>query len=201
MSEAATGAARMALPERLVGLRLHSRRQAPGTPVPERVRWLVQLGERNRRDAEAHAALLRVGSAVQSALRDLPRAVQGRLDEVAILAVEIGLAVAREVVGEALDRGHVDPTPVVARCLRELVTGSDSARVAVRLHPEDLGPVLERLAAHQDLQASLGQADLRPDPAIGRGAVVVESGAGRLRAEPREALERIAAEVRREAAR
>ena len=39
----------------------------------------------------------------------------GRLDEVATIAVELGLAIAREIVGAAIDKSEVDPTPTTTR--------------------------------------------------------------------------------------
>jgi flagellar biosynthesis/type III secretory pathway protein FliH len=190
---------RLPIRGRLVGLRLHPRAPAPGSPAEPRVRWLLQLGERGRRDEAEHRALLAVAEAVQQALADLPILVQARLDQVAALAVGIGLAVAREVVGTALERGAVDPTPMVERCLREAVAGSNGAPLRIWLHPQDLAPVLERLANRPDLQPALAQAELVADPGLGRGAVRAETGAGCLRWDPIQALERISAEVRAEA--
>lgn len=182
----------------LVGVRLHRRDPAAGSPSEPKVRWLLQLGELQQRAAAEHQALLTSVQALQRALQALPATVQVRLEQVAGLAVEIGLAVAREVVGEALARGHVDPLPVVTRCLQDAVEGGAEGRIQVRLHPADLGPVMERLAAVPEWQPTLARTDLLADPGVARGAVKLDAGAGRLRWDPREVLERICQEIRRE---
>jgi flagellar biosynthesis/type III secretory pathway protein FliH len=78
------------------------------------------------------------------------------------------------------------------------VHGSGRTELSIRLHPDDLTAVLDRLAAQPELRAAVAGARIEPDSALPRGAVVAESGAGRLRHEPREVFERIAAAVRRE---
>jgi flagellar biosynthesis/type III secretory pathway protein FliH len=180
---------------RLIGLRLHPHRA--GASV--RAQGLLQLGERARRDAAEHAALLALCETVSQTLSTLPQTVHTRLDQVAAQAVEIGLAVAREVVGACLEQGRFDPAPVVAHCLAEAVLGSSDAELTIRLHPEDLGPVLQRLANRPELEPVLSRTKLVADPGVGRGAVRAETGSGRLSSDPREVLERISAEVRREA--
>jgi len=192
------GARRIQLPAPIVGIRLHSPRpDAAGRPAPEST-WLLSLGERERQRAAAAAALRGLIEVAQQAVRQLPQAVAARLDEVAALAVALGLAVAREVVGAALDRGAVDPTPTVARCLRDCVHGSSRADLVVRLHPADLELVRAGLAALPGADDEAAAARFVADPALGRGAVRAETETGRLRYDPREVLERIAAEVRRE---
>jgi flagellar biosynthesis/type III secretory pathway protein FliH len=129
----------------------------------------------------------------------VPQQVGQRLDEVAAIAVELGLALAREIVGSALDRGLVDPTPTVVRCLRDCVHGSGKADLVVRLHPLDLEGVQQQLAGMSELQDEVGSARFVADKSVPRGGVRAETGAGRLLYDPSEVLERISAEVRREA--
>jgi flagellar biosynthesis/type III secretory pathway protein FliH len=184
----------------IVAIRLLSRHPAAGTPQAARVQTLLDLGVREQqRVAEGHL-VERLLQAAQRALADLPAQVGSRLDEIAALAVELGLGVAREIVGQALDQGLVDPTPTVARCLRDCVHGASPADLVVRLHPDDLALVQQRLRGMQELQTEVAAARLVADPTIPRGGVRAETDAGRLRYDPREALERVAAEVRREAA-
>src|SRR5262249_1800420 len=149
--------------------------------------------------AAEHQALVGFCETAAQVLRSLPQIVHTRLDQIAAQAVEIGLAVAREVVSACLEQGRFDPTPVVAPCLSEAVVGSGEGDLTSRLHPEDLGPVLQRLADRPELEPALRRAQLVADAGVGRGAVRADTGAGRLSADPREVLERISAEVRREA--
>ena len=170
----------------LVGLRMRPRRPAPGAPDVAKQLLDLKVREQARLAAE-------------SALRDLPAQVDGRLEQVARISVELGLAIAREIVGAALDKGFVDPTPTVVRCLRDCVHGSSKADLVVRLNPQDLAGVQERLADHPELQAEIAQARFVADATVARGGVRAETGAGRLLYDPKDALARVCDEVRREA--
>jgi flagellar biosynthesis/type III secretory pathway protein FliH len=164
------------------------------------VRWLLSLGAREQQRAADAAALQVCAKAVQQTLATVPQLVDQRLQEVAALAVELGLQVAREIVGAALEQGHYDPTPTVLRCLRDCVHGSRRDDLVVRLHPQDLALVQQGLQQHPELAAEVQQARLVADRSVNRGAVRAETDTGRLQYDPREALERVAAEVRREVA-
>jgi flagellar biosynthesis/type III secretory pathway protein FliH len=184
--------------EPIAGLRMHPSQPVPGTEAAATVQWLIGLGDaRRRRDAE-HKALLTIAQSVERTLLNLPGTVNHRLDAVAGMVVELGLAVAGEIVGAALEQGLVDPTPTVARCLREAVHGSDQGDLKIHLHPEDLGLVFDRLQQQPELHDRLAAAELVADAAVARGAVRAETGAGRLRWDPREVLQRISREIRAE---
>jgi flagellar biosynthesis/type III secretory pathway protein FliH len=183
----------------LLGFRLHAHHGSGGGPVVERVRELLDLKQRDEQRAAALKALRELARSCQRTVDGLPQQVVQRLDEVAALAVELGLALANELVGDALGKGLVDPTPTVARCLRDCVHGSSKADLVLRLHPDDLASVQQNLAATPDLQEELAVARFVADPTVPRGGVRAETGAGRLHFDPREVLDRICAEVRREA--
>lgn len=189
---------KLAVPQPIVGIRLHNRAPTPGTPQAAKVQWLLSLEARERQRAADSAALQAFAKVAQQAILELPKAVGARLEEVAGIAVELGLAIAREIVGSALDRGQVDPTATVVRCLRDCVHGSARTDLVVRLHPADLELVRTRLAAMPELQEQVAAARLVGDATVARGAVRAETETGRLRYDPREALERVIAEVRRE---
>ena len=87
----------------------------------------------------------------------------------------------------------------VARCLRDCVHGSGGAELVVRLNPDDLAAVKTNLAAEPELARAAADAQLVADESVPRGGVRAETGAGRLHYDPREVLERICDEVRREA--
>jgi flagellar biosynthesis/type III secretory pathway protein FliH len=194
-----TAVKRLPVDAKLAAVRVHPRQPVAGTAQAQRVEWLLSLAERQRQIDAERAAVQAMAAAVETALRNLPNTVNARLDQVAALAVELGLAVAREVVGATLAQGGYDPTSTVVRCLRTCVHGSDRGDLRVRLHPEDLGPVLSRLAATPELRSQVAEARIEADPTLRRGEVVAESGAGSLRHDPREVLDRMSHEIRREA--
>jgi len=86
------------------------------------------------------------------------------------------------------------------RCLRDCVHGATATDLVVRLHPDDLLLVQERLQDATEVQEEVAAARFVADASIPRGGVRAETDSGRLRYDPRDALERVAAEVRREAA-
>ncbi|MFN3243727.1 MAG: FliH/SctL family protein [Planctomycetota bacterium] len=185
--------------QRLVGLRLHTRRGPGGVPEAPRARALLDLEARNLQHQADLQVMRDVLADTRGQLAAIPGVVNGRLDEVAGIAVELGLAIAREIVGSALDQHLADPTPTVARCLRDCVHGSDRADLVIRLNPDDLANVKTRIAEIPDLTREAADAQFVADPGIPSGGVRAETGAGRLHYDPREVLERICAEVRREA--
>lgn len=191
---------RLPVEQPMVGLRLLPRHPEADTDAAERVRWLVQLGEeRQRREAEKQS-VSQAAQSIQQGVAGLAKVVNERLDQVAALAVELGLQLARELVGDALDKGLVDPTPTVVRCLRDAVQGSTDSSLKVYLHPDDLGIVLARLAEIPDLASLVTATDFQPDRALQRGAVRAETGSGRLRYDPQEVFARMAEAVRNVAA-
>ncbi len=192
---------RVPMDEPLRRLELHDARPAADSKKATRVRWLMTLRDRQKREGEDSAALRAIVDSTLQAFQALPGQVNQRLDEVAGLAVELGLGVAREIVGAALDQGSVDVVPVVARSLRDCIRGAKDSEIEVHLHPEDLELAQTRLAAMPGLTEQLKATRFVPDPQVARGAARVETDAGRLRYDPRDALERVCAEVRREVAR
>lgn len=183
----------------IVAIRLLPRHARAGSPQAAAVASLVDLGEREARRVAETRLVERLVQNAQRAVDELPQQVAARLEEVAALAVELGLGIAREIVGAALDKGCVDPTPTVVRCLRDCVHGASPTDLVVRLHPDDLQPVQQRLPGFPEVQEEVAAARFVADPSVPRGGVRAETGAGRLRYDPREILERVADEVRREA--
>ncbi|MFK7739090.1 MAG: FliH/SctL family protein [Planctomycetota bacterium] len=187
------------LTARLIGLRLHARRGPSGETVPPAARVLLDLGQRNRQRELDEKKLRDLVAHAEQQLAALPAIVNERLDAVSQVAVELGLSIARELVASALESGQVDPTDTVARCLRDCVHGSDRGDLTVRLNPEDLEQVEQRLVGMPELAEQIAEAKFVADATVPRGGVNAETGAGRLRYDPREVLERICNEVRREA--
>lgn len=192
--------ARLPVQSPIVGLRLHARHPAAGSPTATTVTELLDLGERERRRSAEGKAVTEFVTAMSRAVAELPGTVGARLDEVAAIAVELGLAIAREVAGAALDKGLVDPTPTVVRCLRDCVHGADRDDLVVRLHPGDLELVKSRLATMPEIESEVATARFVADPRVARGGVQAETSTGRLRYDPREIVSRISEEVRREVA-
>ncbi len=186
----------IALEQPIRGVRVLSRSANADAATRGKVKWLVSLGEQKaRREAELKA-LQAVAQAVQRAMHQSQASVTQRTDELAALVVELGLSVAREIVGAALDRGDVDPMPTVVHCLRDCVHGSDDEDLVVKLHPDDLALVSERLRTMPDLADAVAKAKFVADATLGRGEVRASTDAGKLRYDPRETFERVAAAVR-----
>lgn len=186
----------IALETPLRSVRVLSRSANADEATRGKVKWLVSLGEQKaRRDAEIKA-LQATAQAVQRALQQSQATVAQRAEELAALVVELGLAVAREIVGEAIERGATDPTPTVVHCIRDCVHGANDDDLVVRLHPDDMALVTQRLAAMPDLAEATSKAKFVADATLGRGEVRASTEAGKLRYDPRETFERVAAAVR-----
>lgn len=183
----------------IIGLRLHAVQGKGGVPLAPRGKQLMDLEQREVQRAAATRALTELMHAARATVEAVPQQVGQRLEEVAAIAVELGLAIAREIVGSAMGKGLIDPTPTVVRCLRDCVHGSQRADLVVRLHPEDLAVVQTALAAMPELHEEVAASRFVADASVGRGGVRAETGAGRLHWQPLDVLERICAEVRREA--
>lgn len=179
----------------IAGLRVYRVPTAQEKRDP-RAAWLLGLREAQVREAERHAELLRCLDALQQHAGQIPEAVQRNLDQVISMATEIGLAVAREVVGEAVERGAVDPLPAVRRCVEESVAGLSGGKIDVRLHPEDLSIVVDEIQQEPSLRSKAGSIEFVPDPGLQRGSVHIDSPSGTLRYECAEVLDRISRDVR-----
>jgi flagellar biosynthesis/type III secretory pathway protein FliH len=177
----------------LVGFRLHT-----GT-AGQRGQELLDLQQREVQRTQTLQQLRELAATCQRTVEAVPTQIDQRLDQIAGIAVELGLALAQEIVGSALQQGLVDPLPTVVRCLRDAIHGSDGADLTIRLHPEDLASVQRRAANLPEVKEEVAAARFVADPKVPRGGVLAETGAGRLRYEPLEVLQRICAEVRREA--
>lgn len=184
---------------RLVGLRLHTRRGPGGVPEAPRARQLLDLESQNLRRQADEKVLRDLLSEARNQVAAMPGILTTRLDEIAGITVELGLAIAREIVGAALDQGMVDPTPTVARCLADCVHGSDRGDLVIKLNPGDMASVQTRIAQMPDLGEELAKTHFVADRSVPTGGVRAETGAGRLHYDPREVLERICEQVRREA--
>ena len=187
---------RIALPRRVRALRLHAIRDQRASHHPRR-QQLSGLVQKAQQDATAREALLSCIGNIERQLESIPRQVAENLEQVSALATEIGLAVAREVVGSALDQGLVDTAALVMRCLDHAVGGAGTGQLRIQLSPDDLSTVIQSLDEHPDMRERMQQAELVPDPSVERGHVRVETNAGRLFYDPQEVLGRISDELRR----
>ena len=191
----------MQLPLRgsLVGVRLHQPAAMVGETTPT-VQYLLDLKERDEAQRTLQFAIMKCIGRIASAVEPVPGIIHTRLDELGAMVTEMGLAVAREIVGEALDRHLVDPTPVVQRCLRECVFGHDAARLSVALSPGDLAPVLDTLQSDPEVAHRLVAVDFRADASLQPGEVHADTGSGTLMYRPDEVLDRLCDAVRQEVA-
>ncbi|MEZ5967099.1 MAG: FliH/SctL family protein [Planctomycetota bacterium] len=174
----------------LMSVRAHASsemaRQVPAVRRLLRLRDMAHEQELARQATEACAAGL------QDCLRDVRAAVDARLDEVATLATELGLAVAREIVGDAVGRAGVDPLPAIRRSLGECVAHGSDVALTVHVAAADH----ERVAALAELQG----VRLAVDANLANGSVRIETRAGSIAYDPQEVLQRVSDELRRELA-
>ena len=178
----------------LRGFRMHTRSDAEREGPSPKLVWLLNLRQHQEQEAQRH------GAAVE-ALRALGRAseqVQQELARTATLAVELGIAIAREVVGDALDKGHFDPAPIVQRCLASAISAGDATKLSATMHPADLALVLAAIEDLPEMRAQARDVAFHADPRAARGTVRVVSGVGRLVYDPREVVERVCAAIRKE---
>ena len=147
---------------RLRGIHLHTVSTEFGA-ASERVEWLLDLHRKTERDREARAErearLASVLDACEAAIATIPSTVQSKLQEVASIATELGLALAREIVGSVIDQGHGDTPGTVLRCLEEAVPGVD---VRVCLSPEDHAAVTASFAEFPELASRFRSAIAKP---------------------------------------
>jgi len=186
---------RVTMSRRVRALRLHTA-QDERSAGERRRQQLSGLAQKAQQDAAAREALVACVGNIERQLASIPGLVTGNLEEVSDLATEIGLAVAREVVGSALEQGLVDTTAVVRRCLDHAVGGPGVSQLRVRLSPDDLSTVVQSLDEHADIRARMQQVEFLPDPSLAHGRVRVETDAGRLAYDPEEVLARISQELR-----
>jgi len=87
--------------------------------------------------------------------------------------LELTLAVASRIVRERIDAGD----ELAARALQEALQAlPDSTRVKVRLHADDVAPVLDRHRADVDA----GRIEIVADDSLSRGGAILESDFGRV---------------------
>jgi hypothetical protein len=169
-------------------------RSAPAPEAP--LRRLHLLEERAARERREHEALLAAAQALGEAAVAVRAEAARALESLGRQAVELALAIARELVGNAVDRGDADPLPAVLRCLD---AAAGHGPVSVALAPADLERVMSRMAADPELRARAAACAFVADPALPAGHVRAQAGAAQLAHDPRELFARIAAELRQPA--
>jgi len=166
--------------------------EAPAGAQAEPVRRLLELRDVAIEQQQAREATQACAEALRQQLASVRSTVAARLDQVAGAVTELALAVAAEVVGDALERRGVDPLPMVRRCLAACVTSGERIGFSVRVSPKDR----ELLASLAELQDVV----LVADPEFARGRVRVDTAAGSVEYDPLEVLRRMSDELRRELA-
>ena len=179
----------------LRGIKIHRAPEVAHQPSPRAV-WLMSLREAQVRETRRQAELSATLDGLREQAARLPAVVDHKLGAVAALATEIGLTVAREVVGQAVQQGVIDPAPAVRRCLEEASVGLTGTKLEIRLHPEDLSLVMTELEGDPLLRDKVECATFVPDPGLSRAAVRIDTESGRLKYECGEVLDRISQEVR-----
>ncbi len=185
----------------LRALRLH--KHVPSAPVAvaadDKRAWLLSLREKSAQAETDRQALQVCVESIGQALAQIAPMVQQNLEQISAVITELGLVVAREVLGDAVDKGLLDPTQAVRRCLQQMISGVDKGELRVLLNPDDLSQVIAELEHHPEFRGKTQDAEFVPSPSIQRGSAQVESGSGRMLYDPLEVYERIADEIRKEA--
>lgn len=182
-------------------VRVHAISQAESQPASPRATWLLDLRVQAERETQERArvtqAVEQCTAGIQRALGELPGLVQAQMAEVAGLASELGLALAREVVGEIVDREIADPVDSVQRCLEGITQGSETATVRVFLPAQDVAEVSTRFAEDASLSSRVTGVEFVVDDALEHGSARVETSTGRASYDPMETIDRVCAEVRK----
>jgi flagellar assembly protein FliH len=146
--------------------------------------------ERHRRATEDMQAASR---ALVDALHQIQRADVDRIHDLERQVLELGLAVAEEIVGRevAADR-HV----VLTSAERALALAPDRGPVVLRVHPADVAAVRDALRPDAAAGSSIGAHLANPvqvvaDPSVERAGVVADVGPLRLDAQVGSAIARI----------
>lgn len=183
---------------KLRGIHVHTVSREVGA-ASERVEWLLDLHRETERAEQARIErerrLASVLDACEEAIATIPDTVAAKLGEVASIASELGLSLARAIVGSVIDQGLGDTPGTVLRCLEEAVPCVD---VRVCLSPEDHASVTASFAEFPELADRFSSASFVADPTLQHGCVRVDSDFGRTSYDPRIVIEDICAEVRKE---
>jgi hypothetical protein len=144
------------------------------------------------------AELLAIRAAARSlraAAAGLPRQLEERIDGLAGLVLDLGLAIAEQVLQTRIERGELKLLPILRRILAEVVEGGKSVRATAHVNAEDLAAFAEFLRGEQ---GDAGQDGLRfeVDTTLARGCLRVETSAGVWHYNPREVVARLREELK-----
>ncbi len=123
---------------------------------------------------------------LQEALSEVAEAQQREAAKAAEEVLELGLAVAEELAGGAIE---VEPKRVLKLINEAFLLLADARALKVRLHPT-LYSRMEEAGLLAELDVG-GKVAIRPDPGVGDDGCVVESDAGRVDASVRSRLSRL----------
>ena len=193
-----THTVRLPLQRKLVSLKVHSAQPELSIGESPKTRWLFDLSALGERRESDRMVALQCLEAIREALAQTATQVEENLTSIASLAIELGLALAREIVGDAIDRELLNPAAIVLRTLESVTLSPGDASLSIFLSSTDFSTVVAELQRLPEFAEFAGQTEFVIDPNLGQGAVRIETGAGRLRYEPQEVLTILCEEVRRE---
>ena len=124
----------------------------------------------------------------RSILKDLEAQWKDLFKNADLSLAELALAVARRIIGSAVE---VRPEPVrqtVGECLTYL---QDKSRLVIKVHPDDLEVVRRHRNDWLESLEGIEQLIIEGDPAIARGGCIVETPVGDVDAQIEERLERL----------
>ncbi len=153
---------------------------------------------RDRREARENLdrSLADLAGRIREMLDEVAKRVDARLEEWSRYAVELGLALASEVLRKEVDAGTYDLAPAVRECLEAGFERRLTTAIVIHLHPEDLSPVIAAMDRTVSDPRFENRVRYEVDPTLDRGTCRIETGSGRIIHDPREVLERMIRGIR-----
>jgi flagellar biosynthesis/type III secretory pathway protein FliH len=140
----------------------------------------------------AQAELKKLSGALTTGLAEYERQRHGLIAQAESGLIELALAIARRVCKVHMD-ASIEPVRANIRALLEMV--APHADCALRVSPADYERLAEVLPALIQRTAQFEHVTLQPDPAVARGACVLQTRGGVLDASVDGQLDRIAAAI------
>ncbi|MBI1832652.1 MAG: hypothetical protein HYR84_14525 [Planctomycetes bacterium] len=152
------------LQKKLVGVTRAPKSHATYSPAPNASHAV------HASDAKALGDMLTVLASVVNELRTLRQAMIGNLAE---MSVELGVAIAERLVGDAIAMNRQRLDQVVLDAMQRM---HPNTAITIEAHPADIALLQSQVEASPALDTIRASLTFRPNPGRERGRVVVETG-------------------------